>query len=131
MSDLTAKLNQHSIESIRREINKKTSSMPYFANSETIENTITDMDHHPYTRWFRGVYYSEEPIIIEREAGWRPIRNSCYALVMPVEETSDPQHCFEAPHTTTFPCHLKYSSRHADKEALDSTINSTCMTQHR
>ena len=107
MSDLTAKLNQQSIESVRREIAKKITSRPYFANADTVDNVITDMDHQPYTRWFRGVYYYPDPIIMEREAGWRPIRNSCYGLVMPPQENPEPHHCFEAPCTTTFPCYPK------------------------
>lgn len=131
MSDLTAKLNQHSVESVREQIAKKISSRPYFANADTVDNMITDMDHQPYTRWFRGVYYYPDPIIMEREAGWRPIRNSCYGLVMPPQENPEPQHCFEAPCTTTFPCYPKYLTKYADKEALDVMINNACIPQYR
>lgn len=85
MSDLTANINRHSVESIREEIKKKISG-PYFANSQTVNNVVTDMDHHPYTRWFRGVYYYPDPIVIEREAGWRPLDNRCYSIISPPRE---------------------------------------------
>jgi hypothetical protein len=47
---------------------------------------VNDMDHHPYTRCFRGVYYSSEPIVMEREAGWRPLHNKCYNPGMVVKK---------------------------------------------
>jgi hypothetical protein len=131
MSDLTAKLNQNSIESVRRQISKKIGPGPYFANADTVDSVITDMDHQPYTRWFRGVYYYPDPIIMEREAGWRPIRNSCYNLEMPPQPSQEPNHCFEVPCTTTFPCYPKYLTKYADKEALDVMINNVCIPQYR
>jgi hypothetical protein len=131
MSDLTASLNEQSIESVRREIAKKIGSRPYFANADTVDSVVTDMDHQPYTRWFRGVYYYPDPIIMEREAGWRPIRNSCYGLVMPPQSNPEPNHCFEVPCTTTFPCYPKYLTKYADKEALDVMINNVCIPQYR
>jgi len=82
MSDLTPTITQTNIESLRGEIQKKING-PYFANSTTVNKVITDMDHHPYTRWFRGVYYYPEPVIMEREAGWRPIQNVCYTVNIP------------------------------------------------
>lgn len=129
-NNLTAEINKHSIESIRGEISKKI-SQPYFATKETVQNTITDMDHHPYSRWFRGVYYYPDPIIMEREAGWRPLQNSCYNLVMPVLPDEPPHHCFEVPCTTTLPCYPKYLTKYADKDSLDVMINSACIPQYR
>jgi len=130
MSDLTPKINQHSIESVRQQIAKKISK-PYFANNQTVDNVITDMDHHPYSRWFRGVYYYPDPIIMEREAGWRPRQDACYEVIAPYQRTPDPQHCFEAPCTTTFPCYPKYLTKYADREALDVMINNACIPQYR
>jgi hypothetical protein len=81
-NDLTARLNEHSIEFIRSQIQKKLNG-PYFSTNSATTNVVTDMDHHPYSRWFRGVYYFPNPIIMEREAGWRPRRDSCYEIVEP------------------------------------------------
>lgn len=130
-NNLTAQLNEHSIETIRKQIARKISSNPYFANNETVINSVTDMDHTPYTRWFRGVYYYPNPIVMEREAGWRPIKNSCYNLVMPPSPEVDPHHCFEVPCTTTLPCYPKYLTKYADKESLDIMINNACIPQYR
>jgi hypothetical protein len=131
MDNLTPKINEHSIESIRSEIAKKIGPNPYFANRQTVDNTITDMDHHPYTRWFRGVYYSSNPIIMEREAGFRPIQDTCYSLVAPPLDNPQPDHCFEIPCTTTLPCYPKYLAKYADKERLDVMINQACIPQYR
>lgn len=131
MSDLTPKINQQSIESVRQQIAMKTSNRPYFANGDTVDNVITDMDHHPYSRWFRGVYYYPDPVIMEREAGWRPRQDACYQVIAPSQPAEDPHHCFEVPCTTTLPCYPKYSTKYADKDALDSMINTACIQQYR
>lgn len=131
MSSLTPELNSESINKVREEIFKKTSNRPYFANSKTINSSITDMDHHPYTRWFRGVYYYPEPVIMEREAGFRPIKNSCYEVNIPYIRDEDPNHCYEAPCSTTFPCYPKYLAKYSDKIALDAMINTACIPQYR
>lgn len=130
MSELTAIITSHSVNSIRNELSSKING-PYLANGNTVKNFVTDMDHHPYSRWYRGVYYYPDPIIAEREAGWRPIRNSCYNVNFPKTEEEKPINCFEAPCTTTFPCYPKYLTKYADKEALDVMINSACISQYR
>lgn len=131
MSDLTPKINQKSIESVRREISKKIGSRPYFANGESVDNVVTDMDHHPYSRWFRGVYYYPNPVIMEREAGWRPRHDTCYEVIAPAQPSTDPHHCFEVPCTTTLPCYPKYLTKYADKDSLDVMINTACIPQYR
>ena len=131
MSDITPELNRQTIEMIRNQIAKKISNNPYFANADTVTKSITDMDHQPYTRWFRGVYYNPEPVIMEREAGWRPIRNSCYEVNIPPKKDDEPNHCFEIPCTTTLPCYPKYLTKYADKDALDVMINNSCIPQYR
>lgn len=129
MSDLTARINEHSIEFIRSQIAKKISK-PYFATNTAITNVITDMDHHPYSRWFRGVYYFPDPVIMEREAGWRPRRDSCYAVIAPPLPEKDPDHCFESACTTTFPCYPSLS-HYNNKVALDNAVNNSCIVQYR
>jgi hypothetical protein len=131
MDNLTVDLDQKSINFIRSQIKYKTSDNPYFANIDSVANVVTDMDHQPYTRWFRGVYYYPEPVIMEREAGWRPIHNNCYNLEQPPIQDSLPNHCFEAPCSTTFPCYPKYLTKYADKESLDIMINKACTLQYR
>jgi hypothetical protein len=128
--DLTPDLNTLSINNTRDMINKKISPYPFLSNGTLITNSITDRDHHPYTREFRGVYYYDRPVILEREAGWRPIRNSCYDLVLPKPKELQPEHCFEYPCTTIFKCVPKFT-RYGDQEALQEYINRTCPLQYR
>lgn len=94
---------QNSIDSVREMIQKKKSMDPYMATGTCVSKVITDQDHHPYTRFFRGVYYYPDPIVIEREAGWRPIENQCYRGPIKVAQPSRAM-CFEAPCSTIFPC---------------------------
>lgn len=119
------------INTIKQQISNKINNYPYFATNKTIQNITTDMDHHPYTRWFRGVYYYDTPIVMEREAGWRPLQNQCYNVNIPYYQEPDPEHCFEIPCTTTLPCKPQYYTRYADREALNNMINESCNQQYR
>lgn len=129
--ELTSQINHDNIEFIKKSIEKKISDNPYFANKNSAMKIVTDMDHHPYHRWYRGVYYFPEPIVMEREAGWRKIQNDCYDLVIKREPEKQPNHCFEAPCSTTFPCYPEYLVKYADKDALDVMINKACISQYR
>jgi len=124
----TAQLNMNAIEYVRAQIAKKNSSSPYFANGTSIANVITDYDHTPYDRWFRGVYYFPDPVIAEREAGFRPIQNSCYEVVQKPKETKQFVGCFEPPCSTVFPC----ISAETDYEKVrDKHINMECLVEYR
>jgi hypothetical protein len=131
MNNLTSKLNQQSIENMKQQIRLKTSPNPYFATNKTVLNTITDMDHFPYTRYYRGVYYHPDPIVMEREAGWRNINNSCYEQRKDIQKEEEPKHCFEVACTTNFPCYPSYFSKYADKNELDVMINNACIIEYR
>lgn len=123
--DLTAKTNETSIESLRRAISKKISPYPYLANNNSVRRIVTDMDHQPYQRFFRGVYYYPDPIIFEREAGYRPINDRCYKNISENVPEEQPDHCFEVPCSTILPC------RPNSKEKIDTIINNECIVQYR
>jgi hypothetical protein len=127
----TPNYNYNSIESIKRNIEFKNSSIPKFSNGKEVMNSITDMDHHPYKRWFRGVYYYPDPVIFEREAGWRPENNYCYKVIKPEEEEVQVKHCYEGPCTTTYPCYPEYLAKYSDKDQLDVMLNKSCIVQYR
>lgn len=57
---------------IQQMIYDKNSYEPYFVNGKDIKVVLTDMDHFPYRRFFRGVYDDPVPIIHSRFAGYRP-----------------------------------------------------------
>jgi hypothetical protein len=129
--DFTGKTTQNSIDFVRQEISRKNSSIPYLANNIAVTNVVTDYDHWPYNRWYRGVYYYPEPIVAEREAGWRPIHNSCYSVNIPPEPEPQPHNCFEVACSTTLPCYPEYLSKETDKSALNVMINKACIAQYR
>ena len=67
--------NDDSSQILNQMIAQKNSYNPYFVNGKDIKLMITDMDHFPYRRFFRGVYNDPVPIIHSRYAGYRPYMN--------------------------------------------------------
>ena len=63
------------INNIKEQINRKKDSKPYFSTKENIRGVVTDYDHFPYRRFYRGKAELNKPVVIEREAGWRKVDN--------------------------------------------------------
>lgn len=126
MSSLTSQINKQNVNTVRAEIHKKNSSDPYFANSQTVAPVVTDFDHHPYTRWYRNVYYYPNPIVIEREAGYRPIENTCYDLNIPPQEEQMPRNCWQNACSTTLPCIPPTRAK-----GIHDFVNDMCIVQYR
>lgn len=105
--DVTPYINQHNIDSVRSCIQKKLSNVPFHSTITNSLNILTDIDHFPYTRFYRGVYLSENPVVFERESGWRPRYDNCYKSPPSANEISHqyPNHCFEGSCRTTLPCY--------------------------
>lgn len=131
MDSLTPELTQHSISSVRFQIEQKNSSCPFLANSDNVLASVTDYDHHPYSRWFRGVYYFPDPIVAEREAGYRKTENHCYHVIRPYKAEPQVTNCFEPACTLTKPCHLSTSVRYTESEAQNRATNNMCIVQYR
>lgn len=93
-------------EIVRREIlNKNQTSRTYYATGNTIKKVETDFDNFPYNRWYRGKYQVSEPVIIERETGYRPIEK-CEIPYHEEESTvALPNHCFESACSVVYPCY--------------------------
>lgn len=126
---------KNNIDFVRKQIELKNSPTVYYATSNDVEKVVTDFDHFPYTRFYRGQVDSHQPVVIEREAGWRPVQNSCYSyhgcsttcrLRAPY-----PRHCFEAPCSTVYPCYPSYLDKETDRDAINVQLNRTFITQHR
>jgi hypothetical protein len=113
-------LNSTNINAVRGLIAKKQSDKPLFVSSTSV---ITDMDHHPYTRWYRGVYYYPNPIVMEREAGWRTINNSCYEPHQPFQPEPEPNSCFQSACTTVYPCF-------GEENKTNRRINEMCIVKN-
>jgi hypothetical protein len=104
---ITEKINNVNIISVRKQIASKLGYEPYYGTMDAVESVITDMDHFPYNRFYRGVAKSSEPIVFEREAGWKPIRNTSYKKICSNNESTYPNHCFQSACSTVYPCYPK------------------------
>lgn len=62
-------------DNIKEQIIRKKDSKPYFSTKENVRGVVTDYDHFPYRRFYRGKPESNKPVVVEREAGWRKVDN--------------------------------------------------------
>lgn len=93
---------------------------PFWATSRSTKDVVTDYDHFPYTRWFRGDYTSDYPIIAEREAGFRSRHDSCYKIDRPrsVNDDDTPRVCFQDACSIVYPCNPHNPSDNPVKDRL-------------
>lgn len=131
--DITPIINMNNVETVRSMINRKNSSIPFKATINESGSTFTDFDNFPYNRFYRGVYYSPYPVVIEREAGFRPRRDDCYQMNIPYDRKNHiyPNHCFESACSVVYPCYPPYLAKVSDKEALNVILNKACTVQYR
>ncbi len=129
--NMTNYINHINVKNIRNQIEQKKQSEPYYATEKVGSSVLTDYDSFPYERWFRGDYKSSEPIIAEREAGWRSRHDFCY--VHPPENVvrEKVNFCFEAPCSVVYPCYPNLLAKFADRNALNVAINNACVTEYR
>jgi hypothetical protein len=103
---ITSLFNQNNIENVRMMIAQKKSNTPFHATQAHAGSIITDYDHFPYTRNFRGVYDSSDPVVNEREAGWRARHDSCYKVEIPKHDNIPYSNlCFSNDCSVVKPCH--------------------------
>ena len=127
----TRNMNDLNVENIRAQIRAKNSSVPFFATAGTAVQTLTDHDTFPYPRYYRGIVGLSEPVIAEREAGWRKRHGGCYEVNAPPQSDNYPNHCFQSACSTVYPCYPEYMTKYADKEAMDVILNRTCVVEYR
>jgi hypothetical protein len=128
----TPDINALNVYSVRAQIAMKKSSDPFEATVRDSRSVLTDYDTFPYPRWYRGDYNSSNPIVAEREAGWRQRADACYTVNHQIKEPGPyPNHCFEAACSTVYPCYPKYLSKEADRNALNLILNGGCVAQYR
>ena len=114
------------MNNLSNQIKNKLSYNPYYGTSNDTQQTVTDMDHFPYTRYYRGVYNSHQPIVMDREAGWRPIVKTCY-IPNKCADKKESNYCFESACSVVYPCSPEYVS----KNALNVQLNKSCILQYR
>lgn len=128
------KLQEMNLKSISEQIQKKKSSVPYIANNSQIKYSVTDMDHFPYTRYFRGEYLSDLPIICGRDAGWRPRYDNCYKNPQPISDPASVikiNHCFSGPCTTIYPCNKETLNTLSEQHRSSIELNNACIMSYR
>ena len=102
-------------------------SKPYYAMGSYVRYAVTDMDSFPYQRYYRGDYRSAEPIVMDREAGWRPQENRCYVPEKKISIKDYPSNCFQTACSTTYPCYPNYLKLYSDKNEMELLLNRKCV----
>ena len=111
---LTKKINTCNVNHIQAQIKSKQNYKPFLATTKDSVGAITDYDVFPYTRYFRGQILSTEPIVAEREAGWRIRRDWCYNPMVKNVSVGNPiaNISFQMPDSTIIPpgatCNVGY-----------------------
>lgn len=118
------------LDIVKKQIQQKNSYKPFYSIN-SIKSTITDMDHFPYQRFFRGSYLSDNPIVFEREAGYRILKNNCYKFDKETEVIPYPNHCFQMPCSTEIPCYPQLNDRIANRDSVLLESNRSCIVQYR
>lgn len=131
MDRLSEQMNNMNVNNVRTQIQMKKHHTPYYATRNEVSDVITDYDSFPYTRWWRGVTGLSKPVVIEREAGYRPRHDDCYRVQKPQTQRLDPNHCFEAACSTVYPCYPQYLRKFADRDALNVMLNNACIVGYR
>lgn len=89
----------------------KNSDTP-FRYSQTNIITQDGRSYFPYPDWFRGEYMSDLPIVVEREAGFRPRLERQPPYWKGTTGHAYPQHCFRTGVKTNYPCYPECTSDH-------------------
>lgn len=122
-------INLHNIMELKK---NKQANIPYYATVDTAAGVLTDYDSFPYGRWFRGEYQNNEPIVAEREAGWRMRNDACYKSFCNLEKIHHyPQHCFETSCSTVYPCMTSFDSDFAGSDKRKNILNRECIIAYR
>lgn len=113
---------------IAKIISLKNQDKPYYSTGTCV---ITDVDSFPYQRFYRGRYDSEDPIVMDRVAGWRPRCDNDYVAVPKKIEVKYPNHCFQAASTTVYPCKPEYQRKYSDKKEMEMQLFLSKTNQYR
>jgi len=128
---ITNEFNSLNIDSVRKQIELKKGNKPFYGNANMATSVVTDMDNFPYNRFFRGVYNSSDPVVFEREAGWRPVQNNCYNTHATKQKDQYPNHCWESACSTVYPCYPEQMDRYSTRRDIHTQLNRSCIVQYR
>jgi hypothetical protein len=121
--------NINNVDNIRKQINQ--AKQGKYTTSNEVKQIITDYDVFPYPRWYRNEYALSQPIIAEREAGYRPREDQCYSVNNVIVQYQEPNHCFESACSTVYPCYPEYLAKLSDRKAMNVLLNQKCLIENR
>lgn len=124
--ELTQSITDKNIAIVRGLIKRSQQSAPLYVTGDIPSSVITDYDTFPYPRWFRGVYDNSNPIVAEREAGYRILQSESYTDSKKKNETEAVlEHVFQTACTTIKPSFV------LDPDSHEGTkLNKTCIVQY-
>jgi hypothetical protein len=122
-------ININNVQNVRNQIEHHRHGK--FTTINEVQNITTDYDVFPYPRWFRGEYKNSNPVIAEREAGYRPLQPNCYQTKQNIVNEKYPNHCFESACSTVYPCYPDYLAKLSDRSAMNVLLNKACTIQYR
>ena len=123
----------NNISNIRYLVNKKKQPNVFYATENDTSAVLTDMDNFPYQRFYRGQPESPNPIVFNREAGWREVKNNCYNVEDPTTKNikNTHAHCFETGCSVVYPCYPSFFQKYADRDAFNVSLNNACIIEYR
>jgi len=119
------------VDFVQSQIHRKNENTPYYSTGDIIQNSVNDLDHFPYDRFYRGIPESEHPVVFEREAGYRQRHDYSYTPCPHLPDDKPIHGCFQMPCSTVYPCYPKYLRKYADKQEMELLLNRKCITKFR
>ena len=90
---------------LRNEIRKvQNDNFPYYPTVSTVRSIKSEINHFPYTNFYRGDYRKSCVDFFDRNAGFRKLNNSCYVPIYKDIPNTKVDLCFQAPASVTYPC---------------------------
>lgn len=117
---------------IQKLIKQKQSSEPFFSTEQDASHTVLEVDHFPYTKFFKGDYTSDQPTVMNREAGVSFQKKESNTKIKKPPMEVKPNHCFHYPCTTVRPCYVPISGRYKNDLMINQYINTQqCNVRYR
>lgn len=104
-------VSKQNIENVRSMIQRKVSligKQNFYVQEKEMKGVVSDVDHLPYTRFYRGNPFTNEAIQWDGDSGHRPRMNSFYTPNIVQSEDLPESLCYQSPCSTVHPCYPEY-----------------------
>lgn len=120
------------VNAVRQGIAQKINyNCPYYPTIDDATSVVTDFDTFPYPRYYRGEYNVADPIVFEREAGFRTRNDNCYRMTCMSLPKRRPQYCWQNSCSVVLPCRPDEQIKYADKQEYDLMMQKGCIVNYR